>query len=70
MTLNVTVYNPFSSYFQHYTINRTESYAQDTVVSTCIENLVRFKNFDLLYSRVGAGAAGAVSKFLPGAGAA
>jgi hypothetical protein len=37
--------------------------------------LVRFKNFALLYSRVGAGAgtgaagAGAASKFTPGAGA-
>jgi hypothetical protein len=44
----------------------------------CI-NFVRFKNFVLLYSRVGAGAgaagagaagAGATSKFSPGAGAA
>jgi hypothetical protein len=45
-------------------------------------NLLRFKNFALLYSRVGAGSAGAEaagagaagagakSKFLPGAGAA
>jgi hypothetical protein len=34
-------------------------------------NLVRFKNFVLLYRRVGAEAgAGAASKFLPGAGAA
>jgi hypothetical protein len=31
---------------------------------------VPFINFALLYSRVGAGAAGAASKFLPGAGAA
>jgi hypothetical protein len=30
MTQNVTVYNPFRSYFQQYTINRTESYEQDT----------------------------------------
>jgi hypothetical protein len=36
-------------------------------VSTCVENLVHFKNFASLYSRVGAGA-GAASKFLPGAG--
>jgi hypothetical protein len=36
MTQNVTAYNPISSYFQQYTINRTESYEQDTVVSTCI----------------------------------
>jgi TctA family transporter len=66
MTQNVTVH--FSSDFQQYTINRTESYEQETVVST----LVRFKNFALLYSRVGAGAAvaGAASKFLPGVGAA
>jgi hypothetical protein len=37
----------------------------------CI-NLVPFENFALLYSRVGAGAgaAGAASKFSPGAGAA
>jgi hypothetical protein len=53
MTQNVTVYNPFS------TINRTESYEQDTVVSTRILNLVLFKNFALLYIKVGAGAAGA-----------
>jgi hypothetical protein len=69
MTQNVTVYNPFSSYFQQHTINRIESYEQDTVVSTCIKNLVRFENFALLHRRVGAGA-GAASKFLPGAGAA
>jgi hypothetical protein len=40
------------------------------IVSTCVSTLVSFKNFVLLYSRVGAGAAGAASKFLPGAGAA
>jgi hypothetical protein len=42
------------------------------IVSMCVQTLVRFKNFALLYSRVGAGAAGAgaASKFLPGAGAA
>jgi hypothetical protein len=34
------------------------------------ETFILFKNFGLLYSRVGAGAAGAASKFLPGAGAA
>jgi hypothetical protein len=39
------------------------------IVSTCVYTLVHFKNFALLYSRVGAGA-GAASKFLPGAGAA
>jgi hypothetical protein len=43
------------------------------IVSTCVLTLVRFKNFALLYSRVGAeaGAAGsgAASKFTPGAGA-
>jgi hypothetical protein len=72
MTQNVTAYNPISLYFQQYTINRTESYEQDTVVPTCILTLVSFRNFALLYSRVGAGAgsAGAASKFLPGAGAA
>jgi hypothetical protein len=43
-------------------INRTELYEQDSF------NLwLNFKNFALLYSRVGAGAAGAASKFLPGA---
>jgi hypothetical protein len=36
MTLNVTVYNSFSSYFQQYTINRTELYEKDTVVSTSV----------------------------------
>jgi hypothetical protein len=30
---------------------------------------IHLKNVDLLYFRVGAGAAGAASKFLPGAGA-
>jgi hypothetical protein len=43
------------------------------IVSTYVKTLVRFKNFALLYSRVGAGAgaagAGAASKFLPRAGA-
>jgi hypothetical protein len=39
------------------------------IVSACVLTLVRFKNFALLYSRVGAGA-GAASKFSPGAGAA
>jgi hypothetical protein len=29
------------------------------MVSICLLTLVRYKNFDLLYSRVGAGAAGA-----------
>jgi hypothetical protein len=70
---NESVYNPFSSYFQQYlyTVNRTESYKQDTIVSTCMLTLVRFKNFALLYSRIGtgAGAAGAALKFVPGAGA-
>jgi hypothetical protein len=47
----------------------------DKIVSTFVYTLVRFKNFVLLYSRAGAGAAGAAgagaaSKFLPGAGAA
>jgi hypothetical protein len=72
MIQNVTVYNPISSYFQQYTINLTKSFGQDTVVSKCIYTLVSFRNFALLYKRVGAGAgaAGAASKFLPGAGAA
>jgi hypothetical protein len=72
MTQNVSVYNPFSSYFhpyKSYRIIRTRY-----VVSTCVEILVHSKIFALLYSRVGAGAgagaAGAASKFLPGAGAA
>jgi hypothetical protein len=30
---------------------------------------IPFKNFGLIYSRVGAGAAGAASKFSPGTGA-
>jgi hypothetical protein len=46
--------------------NRIESYEQDSLNMSL--NLVRFKNFSLLYSRVGAGTAGAGSKFLPGAG--
>jgi hypothetical protein len=50
MTQNVTVYDPFSSYFQQYTVDRTESYGQDSF------NMCRFKNFVVLYSRVGAGA--------------
>jgi hypothetical protein len=29
MTQNVTVYNPFSSYFQQYTVNRTEANEED-----------------------------------------
>jgi hypothetical protein len=44
------------------------------IVLACVLTLVRFKNFALLYRRVGAGAgaagAGAASKFSPGAGAA
>jgi hypothetical protein len=47
------------------------------IVSTFVLTLVHFQIFALLYSRVGAGAAGAgapgagaASKFLPGAGAA
>jgi hypothetical protein len=66
MTQNLTVYNPFSNK------NRTESDEQNSF-NTCI-TFVRFKNFALLYSRVGAGAgaraAGATTKFSPGAGAA
>jgi hypothetical protein len=52
-------------------INLTESYKQDSF-NMCLKTLVRFKNFALLYNRVGAGAARAeaASKFLPGAGAA
>jgi hypothetical protein len=30
MTQNVTVYNPFSSYFQQYTVNRTETNEEDS----------------------------------------
>jgi hypothetical protein len=39
------------------------------IVSTCVKTLVPFKNFALLNIRVGAGAgaAGAASKFSPGA---
>jgi hypothetical protein len=44
------------------------------IVSSFVKNLVRFKNFALLYSRVGAGVeatgAGAASKIFTGAGAA
>jgi hypothetical protein len=40
------------------------------IISTCVYTLVRFKNFALLYSRVGAGAVGAASKILPRVGAA
>jgi hypothetical protein len=40
------------------------------IFSTFVLTLVHFQNFALLYSRVGAGAAGAASKFLPGAEAA
>jgi hypothetical protein len=47
-----------------FNINRTESYAQDSF-NMCL-NFSLFKNFALLYSRVGAGAgAGAASKFYP-----
>jgi hypothetical protein len=46
-------------------LNRTESNEQNSF-NMCL-NLDHFKNFALLFSRVGAGAA---SKFLPGAGAA
>jgi hypothetical protein len=42
MTQNVTADKPISSYFQQYTINRTESYEQDTVVSKFIQTLVSF----------------------------
>jgi hypothetical protein len=59
MTQNEPVYNPFSSYFQHYTVNRTESNEKDSFNMRL--NFSSFKNFALLYSRVGAGVA---SKFL------
>jgi hypothetical protein len=49
-------------------INRTESYEQDSF-NMCLK-FSSFKNFCLTISRVGAGAAGAASKFLPGAEAA
>jgi hypothetical protein len=60
MTQNVTDLNPCTSFFlvQNH---------MNKIVSTCVKTLVHFKNFALLYSWVGAGAA---SKFLPGAGAA
>jgi hypothetical protein len=50
--------------------NRTESYEQDSLNMSL--NFSSFQKFFLaIYcSRVGAGAAGAKSKFLPGAGAA
>jgi hypothetical protein len=47
--------------------NRTVQNHMNKIVSACVLTLVRFKNFALLYSRVGAAAA---SKFSPGAGAA
>jgi hypothetical protein len=44
------------------------------IVSTCVQNLVPFKNFAFLYSRVGAGpgagGVGVTLKIFPGAGAA
>jgi hypothetical protein len=70
MTQNVTAYNPISSYFQQYTINCTESYEQDMYSSFNMYLNFSFRNFALLYSGVAAGAGGAASKFLPGAGAA
>jgi hypothetical protein len=49
--------------------NRTESYEHDSL-NMSLNFVVPFKNFSLLYSRIGAGAAGSgtASKFLPGAG--
>jgi hypothetical protein len=49
-------------------MDRTESYEQDSF-NICL-NFSYFKIFALLYGRLGAGAAGAASKFLLGAGAA
>jgi hypothetical protein len=31
MTQNITVYDPFSSYFQQYTVDRTDLYGQDSL---------------------------------------
>jgi hypothetical protein len=53
MTQNVTVFNPFSSYFL------TQNHMNKIVSSTCVETFVHFKKFALLYSRVGAGAGAA-----------
>jgi hypothetical protein len=60
MTQNVTVYTHSVHIFSN--IDRTESYEQDSF-NICL-NFSSFKNFALLYSRVGA-RAGAASKFLP-----
>jgi hypothetical protein len=49
-------------------IDRTESYGQDSF-NMCL-NLSSFYKFCLAISRVGAGAAGAASKFVPRAGTA
>jgi hypothetical protein len=61
MTQNVTVYHSVHIFTN---TNRTESNEQDSF-NMCL-NLVHFKNFALLYSRVGAGAgtgaAGAAEK--------
>jgi hypothetical protein len=50
--------------------SRVGAGAMHKIVSTFVLTLVHFQIFALLYSRVGAGAgaAGATSKFLPGAG--
>jgi hypothetical protein len=50
MTKNVTV--KIHSGYIFTNTNRTESNEQHTVVSTCVETLVHFKNFALLYSTV------------------
>jgi hypothetical protein len=67
MTQKETVY---AAYLVHIlsNINRSESCKQDSFIM-CL-NFGCFKNLSLLYSRVGTGAAGAASKFVPGAGAA
>jgi hypothetical protein len=69
MTQNLTVFNHSVHIFSN--INRLKSYEQDTRSFNICLNFSLFKKIFLtIYSRVGAGAAAAVSKFLPGAGAA
>jgi hypothetical protein len=58
ITQNGTVHT--HSFYIFSNRNRTES---NEDVSTFVKTLVHFKIFALLYSRVGAGAAGAASKF-------
>jgi hypothetical protein len=55
MTQNVTVKTHSVHIFNN--INRAKSYEQDCF-NKCLNFIVRFKNFALLYNTVGAGAAG------------